>query len=53
MDEKTGNRVTVSGIYKCKEHPDCNKTFTKGAIFLPCGRAGSHGATWILVRKTG
>ena len=52
MEGKTGTRVVISGIYKCKEHPDANKTFTKNTTFLPCGRAGSHGTTWILVRKT-
>lgn len=52
MDGKTGNRVVISGIYKCKDHPDANKTYTKGTVFLPCARAGSHGTTWQLVRKT-
>lgn len=53
MEGKTGDRVVIEGIYKCKEHPNANKTFKKGTVFLPCGRAGSHATTWILVRKTG
>ncbi len=53
MEGKTGTRVVLPGIYKCKEHPEANKTFTKGAVFTPCSRAGSHGTTWVLVRKTG
>lgn len=52
MEGKTGTRVVFSGIYKCKEHVDNTKTFTKGGVFLPCSRAGSHGTTWLLVRKT-
>ncbi|NLI77500.1 MAG: hypothetical protein GX442_13790 [Candidatus Riflebacteria bacterium] len=53
MEGKTGDRVVIPGIYKCKEHPESTKTYTKGSVFLPCGRAGSHGTIWILVRKTG
>lgn len=53
MEGKTGTRVVIQGIYKCKEHPENTQTFLKGKVFLPCGRAGSHGTTWILVRKTG
>lgn len=52
MDGKTGGRVQFAGIYKCKEHPDATKTFAKNAVFPPCSRAGSHGTTWILVRRT-
>ena len=52
MQGKTGERVAIGGIYKCKDHPEVTKTFAKGAVFLPCSRAGSHGTTWILVRKT-
>jgi hypothetical protein len=52
MTGKTGERVVIGGIYKCQEHPEATKTFVKGTVFLPCGRAGSHGTTWILVRKT-
>ncbi len=53
MNGKTGDRVVIAGIYQCKDHPEATKTYAKGAVFLPCGRAGSHGTTWILVRKTG
>ena len=52
MEGKTGARCTIAGIYKCKEHPEVTKTFAKNAVFLPCSRAGSHGTTWVLVRKT-
>ncbi len=52
MTGKTGDRVVIGGIYKCKDHPENTKTFLKGSIFLPCGRAEGHGTTWILVRKT-
>lgn len=51
MNGKTGDRVVLPGIYKCKDHPEVTKTFTKGTVFLPCSRAGSHGTVWILVRK--
>ena len=51
MNGKTGDRVVIGGIYKCKDHPDNTKTFVKNGRFLPCNRAGSHGTTWILVRK--
>lgn len=51
MNGKTGEKVVIGGIYKCKDHADSTRTFAKGAVFLPCGRAGSHGTTWILVRK--
>ena len=51
MNGKTGGRVVIGGIYKCQEHPDNTKNFPKAAVFTPCGRAGSHGTTWILVRK--
>ncbi|GAB1352420.1 MAG TPA: hypothetical protein PLK28_20110 [Candidatus Rifleibacterium sp.] len=52
MTGKTGERVVIGGIYKCQEHPEATKTFIKGTVFLPCGRAGSHGTTWVLVRKS-
>ncbi|MBF0409537.1 MAG: hypothetical protein HQM10_19510 [Candidatus Riflebacteria bacterium] len=51
MNGKTGDKVVIGGIYKCKDHPENTVTFKKGAIFLPCGRAGSHGTVWLLVRK--
>ncbi|MBF0545223.1 MAG: hypothetical protein HQM08_12365 [Candidatus Riflebacteria bacterium] len=51
MEGKTGDRVTIKGVYKCKEHPDSTKNFDKGKVFLPCCRAGSHGTVWVLVRK--
>ena len=51
MEQKTGGRVSIPGIYKCKEHPEVTKTFAKNAVLPPCSRAGSHGTTWVLVRK--
>ena len=52
MQGKTGERVVIGGIYKCKDHPENTHTFLKGTVFLPCGRAGGHGTVWLLVRKT-
>ena len=51
MEGKTGARCSIPGIYKCKDHPEVTKTFAKNAVFTPCSRAGSHGTTWVLVRK--
>lgn len=53
MEGKTGTKVVLPGIYKCKEHPDATRTYARGSVFVACGRAGGHGTTWVLVRKTG
>ncbi len=51
MQGKTGDRCVIGGIYKCKDHPEATRAFKKAEVFPPCGRAGSHGTIWILVRK--
>jgi len=52
MTGKTGDRCVIGGIYKCQTHPEATRTFKKAEVFPPCGRAGSHGTIWVLVRKT-
>ncbi|MBP7635854.1 hypothetical protein KBA41_16950 [Candidatus Ozemobacteraceae bacterium] len=52
MTGKTGDRCVIGGIYKCQTHPEATRTFKKAEVFPPCGRAGSHGTVWVLVRKT-
>ncbi|HQG28045.1 MAG TPA: hypothetical protein PLY73_05770 [Candidatus Ozemobacteraceae bacterium] len=52
MTGKTEARCVIGVIYKCQTHPEATKTFKKADIFPPCGRAGSHGTVWVLVRKT-
>lgn len=51
MEGKTGETCKVSGVYKCKGHPDNTIPLAINNKFPPCSRGTGHATTWVLVRR--
>jgi hypothetical protein len=52
MTGRTGEKCSVSGVYRCITHHSQDIPLSKGETFPPCkGDGRGHSTTWILVRK--
>jgi hypothetical protein len=51
VEGRTGEKCTVSGVYKCKTHTDNTIPLAIHNVFPPCSRGGGHSTTWVLVRR--
>ena len=51
MEGRTGETCKVSGVYKCKSHPENTIPIAINNQFPPCSRGTGHGTTWVLVSR--
>ncbi len=51
VEGRTNEKCKVSGVYKCKTHPDNTIPIAIHNNFPPCSWGGGHSTTWILVRR--